>query len=286
MFKFLDLFSGIGGFRRGMELAGGKCVGYCEIDKWSRVTYNAIHNTKGEWSCEDIRTADPIRMPEADCWCFGFPCQDNTILSKTLGPERLGTRKGTRSGLYFNVLELAGVKKPKYLFAENVEGLFSVNNGSDFAEVIGAMDEMGYICEWQVCNSRHLLPQNRPRVYIIGHSREAEFTPVFPIPEIAEIPRKASSAKEDKAYVNCLLARKGGPSIDETYICEPGIGPRRPSPRELFKLQGFTGADADKARAAGVPVGELRKQAGNSVSVSVIEVIAKNLVAIEEGRIA
>lgn len=274
---FLDLFAGTGFIRRGMEMAGHKCVGYVENDKFARKSYEAIHDTEGEWTAYDIRTVDPTKMPDFGCLCFGFPCQDNTILTKSTGPDRQGTKEGTRSGLYFEALRVARVKKPKYLFAENVTGLFSVNGGHDFAEVLKSMGELGYIPEWQVCNSRRLLPQNRPRVFIVGHFGGAGFKPVFPLPELSEIPRYRQNAEEEQAFVHCLLARKGGPSLEETYICEPGGGPRRTSIRELFKLQGAPGEWADKARKAGVPTGELRKIAGNGASIPIICEIARRL---------
>jgi DNA (cytosine-5)-methyltransferase 1 len=71
--KFIDLFSGIGGFRLGMEMAGHECVGYIEIDKYARQSYKAIHNTKGEWTSNDIRAVDPWELPESDCYTAGFP---------------------------------------------------------------------------------------------------------------------------------------------------------------------------------------------------------------------
>lgn len=78
--KFLDLFSGIGGFRLGMEQAGHTCVGYCEIDKFSRKSYEAIFDIKGEWTAHDITTVRITELPTADIWCFGFPCQDISLL--------------------------------------------------------------------------------------------------------------------------------------------------------------------------------------------------------------
>lgn len=277
MLTFIDLFAGIGGFRRGMELAGHKCVGYCENDKHARKTYKANFNTEGEWTAHDITTVDPLSMPDFDCLTFGFPCQDNTILTKTIGPDRQGTREGTRSGLYYHALRIAAIKKPKYLFAENVTGFLSVNGYRDFAKAIEAMGDLGYIPEWQICNSRRLLPQNRPRIIILGHLGEAGFKPVFPLPELSEIPNYGQNESKEETFSRCLLARKGGPSLDETYICEPGGGPRRIIIRELFKLQGFPPEFADKARKAGTSTNELRKQIGNAVSIPVVHKIARRL---------
>ena len=76
MIKFVDMFSGIGGFREGLTRAGGfECVGHCEIDKYANRSYNALFDTKGEWFIEDARKADPGTMPDFQLLCGGFPCQ-------------------------------------------------------------------------------------------------------------------------------------------------------------------------------------------------------------------
>lgn len=272
MLTFIDLFAGAGGFRLGMEQAGHKCVGYCEIDKYARKAYEAYFNIKGEWTAHDVRTVKPLSMPDFDVLCGGFPCQDNSIISQM----RLGL-EGSRSGLFYEICRIAGVKKPKYILLENVEGLLSVGKRLHFANVLTSLEELGYIPEWQVCNSRRLLPQNRPRVFIVGHLREARFKPVFPMPEIVYLHDRRENQEEEQPVTRCLLARRGGPSVDETYICEPGGGPRRITPRELFKLQGFPPDFVDIARKTGVPTSELRAMAGNAVSVPVVRKIAERL---------
>ena len=74
--RFIDMFSGIGGFREGLTRAGGfECVGHCEIDKYANRSYNALFDTKGEWFIEDARKADPGTMPDFQLLCGGFPCQ-------------------------------------------------------------------------------------------------------------------------------------------------------------------------------------------------------------------
>ena len=216
---FIDLFAGIGGIRKGMEEAGHKCVGYCEINEYARTTYEVNFDTKGEWTAHDIRTADPFSMPDFDALCGGFPCQDNSIIS----PVRLGL-EGGRSGLFYEICRIAGIKKPKYILLENVEGLLSVGKRLHFGNVLTSLEELGYIPEWQVCNSRRLLPQNRPRVFIAGHLREAGFKPLFPMPEIVDLLDYREDEKEEQAIARCLLARRGGPSIDETYVCESNGG--------------------------------------------------------------
>lgn len=203
--KFIDFFSGIGGFRRGMELAGHECVGFCEFDKFAVAGYTAMHlmteqereyistlpkNKRvaeagkeeyrhGEWYANDIRRIFAEDIPKADCWCFGFPCQDISVAGKQLGFN------GARSSLFFRVMrlvqDLEEKDRPTYLFIENVKNLLSVNGGTDFLKLLIALDERGYDAEWQVVNSADYVPQNRERVFIIGHLRGRSTAKVFPI---------------------------------------------------------------------------------------------------------
>lgn len=181
--KFLDFFSGIGGFRRGMEMANHICVGHCEIDKFANMSYKEIHDIKeNEWFGQDIRRTNADELPRADVWCFGFPCQDISAAGKQLG------FKGQRSSLFFTVTRLIRDTKeedrPKYLFIENVKNLLSVNGGTDFLKLLIELDEIGYDAEWQVLNSKNFgVPQNRERVFIIGHLRGKSTRKVFPITE-------------------------------------------------------------------------------------------------------
>ena len=130
---FLDLCSGIGGFRLGLETAGHKCIGYCEYDKFARASYEAMYDTEGEWKAHDVTKLKPGDVPYADIWCFGFPCQDISVAGKQRGLV------GKRSGIYYNIIDLLKGKeesaKPAYLLVENVKNLLSINAGFDFASV-------------------------------------------------------------------------------------------------------------------------------------------------------
>lgn len=204
--KFIDFFAGIGGFRRGMELAGHECVGFCEFDKFATASYTSMHlltqeqreflsklplkqrqkeilkeeYRNGEWYANDIRRVYAGDIPRADCWCFGFPCQDISVAGKQLGLQ------GNRSSLFFRVMYLIGQleeeNKPTYLFVENVKNLLSVNGGWDFARLLIEMEQRGYDAEWQVLNSKDFgVPQNRERCFIIGHLRGRSTAKVFPV---------------------------------------------------------------------------------------------------------
>lgn len=181
--KFLDLFAGIGGFRMGLEMAGHQAVGYIEWDKFAKKSYQAIYDTKGEFDWDDITTVDYRRLPKADMWVFGFPCQDISVAGKQQG------FKGNRSSLFFRVTELLRKTKewdsnrlPSYLLIENVKNFFSINQGWDFFAAQVELDEIGYNVEWQLLNSKDFgVPQNRERVFIVGHLRGRGERKVFPI---------------------------------------------------------------------------------------------------------
>ena len=204
--KFIDFFAGIGGFRKGMELAGHECVGFCEFDKWAVASYASMHliteeqrqylstltlkqrqkeilkdeYRNGEWYANDIRRVYAGDIPKADCWCFGFPCQDISVAGKQAGFQ------GNRSSLFFRAMYLVGQleeeDKPTYLFIENVKNLLSVNGGWDFARLLIEMDARGYDAEWQVLNSKDFgVPQNRERCFIVGHLRSRSSAEIFPL---------------------------------------------------------------------------------------------------------
>ena len=177
--KFLDLFAGIGGFRLGMESAGHECIGFCEIDKFARESYKAIHDTEGEIELHDITTVTDefIRgLGSVDIITGGFPCQAFSIAGNRRGFE------DTRGTLFFEIARFASILRPRYLFLENVKGLLNHQKGDTFETMLRVLDELGYNVEWQVLNSKNFgVPQNRERVFIIGHLRGECTRRVFPI---------------------------------------------------------------------------------------------------------
>ena len=178
--KFLDLFAGIGGFRLGMESAGHECVGFCEIDKYARASYKAIHNTEGEIELHDIRDVSDDEFKKlrgkVDVICGGFPCQAFSIAGRRLGFE------DTRGTLFFEIARAAKQIQPRFLFLENVKGLLNHDKGRTFTTILTTLDELGFDVEWQVLNSKDFgVPQNRERVFIIGHLRGGSGRKVFPL---------------------------------------------------------------------------------------------------------
>ena len=148
MIKYFDIFAGIGGFRSGLEKAGGfECVGYCEIDKYAKKAYETLYDTENEVYYDDARKIDPNELPDLDLICGGFPCQSFSIAGKRGGFD------DARGTLFFEIARIAAVKKPKYLLLENVPGLLSHDQGRTFATIIGTLDELGYDVVWEVLNS-------------------------------------------------------------------------------------------------------------------------------------
>lgn len=165
--KYLDMFSGIGGFRSGLEKVGSfECVGYCEIDEYARRAYEAMYNTKGEMYFEDATKINPDDLPDIDLITGGFPCQSFSIAGRRNGFN------DTRGTLFFEIARIAAVKRPALLFLENVPGLLSHDEGMTFAAILNALDEIGYDVSWTQLNSANFgVPQSRNRVFITGFLR-------------------------------------------------------------------------------------------------------------------
>ena len=178
--KFLDLFSGIGGFRLGLERSGHTPVGYVEIDKFARQSYQAMYNTDGEWTAEDINKVTDEQWRKfngtVELIAGGFPCQSFSIAGK-----REGFLNQTKGTLFFEVARAVKQIKPRFVFLENVKGLLNHDKGNTFRTILNTFDELGYDVEWRICNSKDFgVPQNRERVYIIGHLRGDSGREVFP----------------------------------------------------------------------------------------------------------
>ncbi|MBE6831280.1 MAG: DNA (cytosine-5-)-methyltransferase [Ruminococcaceae bacterium] len=207
---FLDLFAGIGGFRRGLERSGHTCVGHVEIDKYANKSYMAMYELapcpyrdgtglnscvmckpevrkncdgtkcKGEWFAKDIKQIRAGEIPKAEIWTFGFPCVDISISGRMAGI------RGSRSGLFFTVAGLLKStnpeNRPQRLIVENVKHLLSSEKGGAFTAVLTELWEAGYDCEWQAVNSKDFwVPQHRERVYLVGHFGGIRGRKVFPV---------------------------------------------------------------------------------------------------------
>lgn len=165
-----------------LEKAGHTCVAFCEIDKYARQTYKANFNTENETEWNDITTITDKEIKafgeknKTEIICGGFPCQSFSIAGKRLG---FNEKRGT---MFFEIMRFARILKPKYLFLENVKGLLNHENGETFKTILSTLDELGYDAEWQVLNSKDFgVPQNRERVFIIGHLRGKCTRKIFPL---------------------------------------------------------------------------------------------------------
>jgi len=201
--KCFSLFSGIGGFDLALRNLGHTIVGACEIDKYARSIYSKRFPDIPIW--EDARAITPDNLPDFDILCAGFPCQAFSLAGKRLGFE------DTRGTLFYEIARIAEKKRPQYLFLENVKGLLYHDNGKTFQKIIATFDAMGYNVEWQVINSKFFVPQNRERIYIIGHLRNGSVRPIFPLGEVSQLNDGSCQEAQGKGQ------RIRGTTIDSNY---------------------------------------------------------------------
>jgi DNA (cytosine-5)-methyltransferase 1 len=174
--RFIELFAGIGGFRLGLEKAGHQCVWSNEIEDKARRIYE--YNFKEKPDPRDIRTIQPDEIPQADLLVGGFPCATFSVAGRRTG---FGT-EDTRGTLFFEICRILAGKRIPYFFLENVKGLLNHDGGRTFAVILSSLDELGYDCQWECINSKNFgVPQNRERVFIIGHLRGRTPPKVFPL---------------------------------------------------------------------------------------------------------
>lgn len=313
--KFLDFFAGIGGFRRGLEISGHECVGFCEWDKYATASYTSMHlitedqrtylsnlpmkkrqkeilkneYRNGEWYSNDIRNVDARSLPQADCWCFGAPCQDFSIAGKRAGLE------GNRSSLVrevFRILEeFKEEDRPEWIIYENVKGMLSSNRGLDYLSILSEMDRLGYDIEWQNINSRWWVPQNRERIYTVGHFRRCGSAKILPVygtsgkNKVLQIGMKKSKRNNPNTY-RVYSIRGISPTIGTTQgglrmpLWKTKTGIRKSTPKEYFVIQGWTDDYFEKAAFVNSD-SQLYKQAGNGVTVDVVAAIGRKIKAYE-----
>ena len=254
--EFLDLFSGIGGFRRGLERSGHRCIGHVEIDKYANISYMAMYGLSyckygkcregnccricskevsehcdgskctGEWFAKDIKQLTAGEIPRAEIWTFGFPCTDISLSGKRAGLA------GERSGLFFTVAGLLkstpAEDKPRILIVENVKHLLSSERGGDFTAVLFNLWEAGYDLEWQCVNSKDFgVPQHRERVYLVGYLGGIRGRKVFPVSgaNTAVVKKVIGGYQGERVYdadgLSVTLTADGGGAGGKTglYLC-------------------------------------------------------------------
>ncbi|MDO7864787.1 DNA cytosine methyltransferase [Brochothrix thermosphacta] len=300
--KFIDLFAGIGGIRLGMEQAGHHCVAFCEKDKFAVKSYREIHNTEGEDFYDDITTVTDKQWRKykgtVDIVCGGFPCQAFSVAGKRKGFDDV------RGTMFFYLANAVKQIEPRYFIFENVKGLLNHDKGRTFGTILNALDELGYDVSWHLYNSKDYgVPQNRERVYIVGHSRRYGRREILPFGREGEqftkgIGNRKSEGVTKEVQVRAILTPNrltrrqkgrrfkdnGEPSFTVNTQDRHGVlikskrdlDMRMITPLESWRLQGFPDELFYRAQAVNSD-SQLYKQAGNSVTVNAAYEVAKQL---------
>jgi len=302
--RYISLFGGIGGFDLGIQRAfhreetrgrgqeksipkqGSRgssgqsnkrqratCVFYNDIDKYAVSVYNKNFGTK--YKPTDIRMVKARDIPDFDLLCGGFPCQSFSQAGKRKGFE------DTRGTLFFEVARILKTKRPNYLLLENVKGLLNHDKGRTFKIILETLEELGYETQWMVLNSKfHGVPQNRERVFIIGHLRGQRR------PEI--LPFRKNGGSHKKAHGKIATC----PTLDTSQSHSrfalglyKQIGIRRLTPIECERLQGFPDGWTEKGlmfdekakvyKDTVLSNTQRYKMLGNAVTTNVISAIIK-----------
>ncbi len=205
--KYLSLFTGIGGFELGIG-PKHECIGYSEINKYAEQIYKKHFPNHTNYG--DITKIEAANLPDFDLLCGGFPCQSFSIAGKRKGFQ------DTRGTLFFDIARILKTKMPRLILLENVKGLLSHDDGNTFKTIIATLDELGYDLQWQVLNSTNFgVPQNRERVFIVGHLRGTARPEVFPIGDDSQ---EASGVQGQ--HSNTLTTRYYGGQGNGTYVAE------------------------------------------------------------------
>lgn len=309
-FKFIDLFAGIGGIRMAYQSLGGKCVFSSEWDKFSRKTYEANF---GEVPFGDITKISEETIPDHDVLLAGFPCQPFSIAGvskKNALGRKHGFLDETQGTLFFDIARILKHKRPSAFMLENVKNLISHDAGRTFKVIKKTLTELGYNVSYKVLNSKHFVPQNRERIIIVGFRNDLsradmDFSfPELPQPstrfgEILDVSVDSKYTLSDKLwsylqeYAKKHKAKGNGfgfglTSLDgisrtisaryykdgsEVLIPQEGANPRRLTPRECARLQGFPDEFI-------IPVSDNQayRQFGNSVTVPLMRAVGRMLV--------
>ncbi len=319
-FTFIDLFAGIGGLRIGFESAGGECIFSSEIDKYAVKTYEYMFRDRSAHKpAGDITKIDARDIPSHDILVGGFPCQPFSIAGvpkyNALGLKN-GFEHPTKGTLFFDIVRILDFHKPKAFFLENVKNLKSHDKGRTWKTISKSLLDLHYDVYDKVFDAKLLVPQHRERIFIIGIRNDLKIPFMFPVipnthPKLKDILDKQPDkkytlsnhlweylqnyAKKHKKSGNgfgysianpegitrTLSARyyKDGAEI---LIEQPGNCPRRLTPSEAARLQGFP-KDWQHPIVSDT---QAYKQFGNAVAVPLVVILAKHLIkTLEEKNI-
>jgi len=206
--RCVSLFAGIGGFDLALTRLGHKIIYANEWDKYAILIYEKNFTTKPD--TRDIRSISPTEIPNHDLLTAGFPCQSFSIAGKRRG---FNDEEGYH---FFEILRILSAKRPRYFLLENVKGLLNHNSGETFHTIIEKISFLEYDCQWQVLNSKNFgVPQNRERIFIIGHLREKSRLQIFPIGEtytnsLEQIIGGSIGMRVYSTKIACTLASQAG----------------------------------------------------------------------------
>ena len=234
------------------------------------------NNTRGHKNYGNARDILTRNIPDFDLLVAGFPCQAFSIAGKRRGFDE------SRGTLFFEIARVLRDKRPRYFLLENVKGLLSHESGQTFQTILKILSDIGYTVQYQVLNSKNFgVPQNRERVFIVGHLRGTSRPEVFPIGEDDSVPSKKN--EPDKRRTQATTCRPDiGRKADGTFINVTNARIRRLTPRECEKLQGFPvgwterGVDI-KGNSVIISDTQRYKTLGNAVSTPVITAIMEKL---------
>ena len=277
--KIIDLFSGIGGFALGFQQAGYQFTEhyFSEIDKHAIANYK--YNFPHAKNLGDITSIHGGDFTDIDIITFGSPCQDFSLAGRRAG------LKGAKSSLIEHAIALIAHVRPGLFVWENVKGTFSSNAGADFWAIIQTLANIGgYRLEFQLLNTKWLLPQNRERIYLIGHLAGRSEPGVFPIREIAKDSFKKTRNVYD--YSRTILRGYKNSSSTGSFIKTKDNKIRYLTEIECELLQGFsenwTQYGDYNGKIKSIPQKERYNLIGNAVTVDIVELIAKRLKLIQQ----
>jgi len=265
----IDLFSGIGGFSLGLKEGGFTITKtyFSEIDKHAISVYR--RNFPDAEYLGGVESISGSRFKgRKTIITFGFPCQDLSIAGKRKGFD------GSRSSLFFEAIRIIEEVRPDIFVFENVKGFYSSNDGKDFQIALQTIADIGlYECEWQLLNTAWFLPQNRERIYFVGHIRGRGGQKVFPVNSTSSTNRESIHRRNSR----CLTKSYGKLSGDSTKIrLEEGV--RIFTPIECERLQGFQDNWTKYSHKNQIiSDSERYKMCGNAVSVPVVKCIGERL---------
>ena len=272
--KIIDLFSGIGGFALGFQRAGYQFTEHYFSEKDKHAIANYKYNFPHAKYIGDITTLHGGDFRDIDIITFGSPCQNFSTAGRRAG------LKGAKSSLIQHAITLITDIRPSVFIWENVKGAFSSNAGADFWAILQALANIGgYRLEFQLLNTSWILPQNRERIYLIGHLAGRSIPGVFPIGEVTKDSCKKTRNIYD--YSRTILRGYKNSSSTGSFIKTKSNKIRYLTEIECERLQGFPDNWTQYGDYNGAikPIAKAQryKLIGNAVTVDIVELIAKRL---------